>query len=201
MNAPGPSESSYTATSLPEQHVAPSNHSESVQSQQPFRSTLHEDDQVSRASMTSLSNSSHMNLADFAQIRYWNRSDFADADSDLAEITEKKNGRDKLAFLEHENGTVFSKSEIKAVGKAVYEVFQTLLDDGLAPKTWSQASSRATNILRTDLFAKFPDIRLCANNWKADTLASEKYAQWTRRRKDEISKSSSRKLEKSSKPV
>lgn len=83
--------------------------------------------------------------ADFAQIRYWNRSDFADADSDLAEITERKNRRDKLAFLEHENGTVFSKSEIKAIGKAVYEVFQTLLDDGLAPKTWSQASSRATN--------------------------------------------------------
>ncbi|KAF8172593.1 hypothetical protein K438DRAFT_1772633 [Mycena galopus ATCC 62051] len=137
--------------------------------------------------------------ADFAQIRYWNCSDFADANSDLAEITEKKNRHDKLAFLEHENSTVFSKSEIKAVGKAVYEVFQTLLDDGLAPKTWSQASSRATNILRTDLLAKFPDIRLCANNWKADPLASEKYAQWSRRRKDKISKSSSRKLEKSSK--
>ncbi|KAF7371935.1 hypothetical protein MVEN_00051400 [Mycena venus] len=91
----------------------------------------------------------------------------------------------------------FSKSETKAVGKAVYEAFHTLLNDGLAPETWSQASSRATGILRTELFSKFPQIRLCSNNWKADTLASEKYSQWSRRRKEKIAKSSSRKVEKS----
>ncbi|KAF7371936.1 hypothetical protein MVEN_00051500 [Mycena venus] len=61
MNTSGSSSGwSYSATSLPPQHIGPSNNSESAQSQPPFPNAVLED--PLRASRASLPSSSHINL-------------------------------------------------------------------------------------------------------------------------------------------
>ncbi|KAJ6479847.1 hypothetical protein C8R45DRAFT_933635 [Mycena sanguinolenta] len=128
--------------------------------------------------------------ADYPALNYWFREKFG-KDNDLTTISDET--RNKLGFLEHEDGTAFTDSEITAVRQASREVFQTLLDDGLAPETWSGASSKATNAFRKELASTFPEIRLCAHNWKVDCVATQVYPQWTRHRREEIEKSLSRK--------
>ncbi|KAJ6474348.1 hypothetical protein C8R45DRAFT_935740 [Mycena sanguinolenta] len=117
--------------------------------------------------------------ADYPKLSYWFRDKFG-KDDDLTTISDET--RNKLGFLEHEDGTPFTNTEIAAVRQTAREVFQTLLDDSLAPQTWSNASSIAANAFRKELISMFPEIRLCAHNWKV-------YPQWTRNRKEEIEES------------
>ncbi|KAJ6472301.1 hypothetical protein C8R47DRAFT_1295676 [Mycena vitilis] len=123
--------------------------------------------------------------SDYPLIRYWNRSDLLEDDSDLTDISEDP-CNNKLVFLEHKDGSPFSAAEITAVRKAAREAFATILDDGMAPSSWSHASSKATAVVRSELLHQFPDIRLCANHWKVDKVATEVYSQWSRSRKAEI---------------
>ncbi|KAJ7145445.1 hypothetical protein C8R43DRAFT_953497 [Mycena crocata] len=109
--------------------------------------------------------------SDHPDIQYWHRSDFAE--SDLTEISESTNS--KLRFLEHTNGSLFSKAEIKAVRKLACESFTTLLEEGRAPSSWSHASSKATNQFALIYWRNIPNL-----------LSTEVYSQWTRHRKKKI---------------
>jgi hypothetical protein len=119
---------------------------------------------------------------DYPHIAYWNRRDYDE--TDLTSITEDK--QSKLQFLEHEDGSLFLKVEIDETRKHARQAFQTLLDEKISPPTWSQASSTASNFFRREMLSHCPELRLCANNWKVDALATEIYSQWIRRRREKV---------------
>ncbi|KAJ6596398.1 hypothetical protein DFH09DRAFT_876224, partial [Mycena vulgaris] len=112
--------------------------------------------------------------SDYPDVKYWNRKDYSD--SDLTRISDDEHR--KLGFLEHEDGTIFNKEQIASIRKHIRAAFQSLLDDGLAPQTWSSASSKATSRVRTEMLAEFPALSFCANHWKVDAVATEVYSQW-----------------------
>ncbi|KAJ7032076.1 hypothetical protein C8F04DRAFT_1262232 [Mycena alexandri] len=120
---------------------------------------------------------------EFPLVQFWYRKDFKD--TDLATFGDNDKHQ-KLGFLEHEDGRQYTKEEIKAQRKHTSTAFQTLLLRGLAPPTWSQASSVAVNWFRAEMLTHCPDLALCAANWKVDVLATEVYSQWSRRRDVEI---------------
>ncbi|KAJ7653465.1 hypothetical protein B0H17DRAFT_957400, partial [Mycena rosella] len=95
----------------------------------------------------------------------------------------------KLGFLENEDGTPFDAEDVAEVRQHAREVSETLLLEGLAPATWSRASSTATNRFRHEMLTLCPRLSLCANNWKVDAVATEVYSQWSRRRKEDIAAS------------
>ncbi|KAJ6459140.1 hypothetical protein C8R47DRAFT_1328050 [Mycena vitilis] len=126
----------------------------------------------------------------FPEIHYWRRKEFLTDDViDLDSDTEKVG---KLGFLEHVNGIRFTAEELKSVRKHAYESFADLLEDGIAPQKWSQASSTATQRVRHAIISHHPEISLCADNWKVDAVVTETYGQWTTRRKEQIAASSQR---------
>ncbi|KAJ7714451.1 hypothetical protein B0H16DRAFT_1702053 [Mycena metata] len=93
----------------------------------------------------------------FCEIRYWNRSDFS-AD-DVTAIDDDNNEKvGKLGFLEHITGIQFSGEESRAVRKHTYTSFAGLLEDGIAPQKWSQASSTATQRVRHEIITQYPEI-------------------------------------------
>ncbi|KAJ6494418.1 hypothetical protein C8R45DRAFT_1095341 [Mycena sanguinolenta] len=120
---------------------------------------------------------------DYPNVKYWHRTSGSD-DSGLTTVSNDTNV--KLAFLEHENGTAFSSDKVADVRHHLRAVFSSLLDNNIAPLTWSQASSVALNWFRAEMTMYCPDLGLCANNWKVDTLATECYPDWTRHRRDEL---------------
>ncbi|KAJ7736980.1 hypothetical protein DFH07DRAFT_1064815 [Mycena maculata] len=124
----------------------------------------------------------------FPEIRYWTRKNFSG--DDVTEFDDDTEKVGKLGLIEHITGVRFTAEELKSVRKHTYESFAGLLEDGIAPQKWSQASSTATQRVRKDIITKHPEISLCTNNWKVDALITETYGQWTTRRKPQIAESS-----------
>ncbi|KAJ7745020.1 hypothetical protein DFH07DRAFT_776925 [Mycena maculata] len=91
----------------------------------------------------------------YPNVQYWECSDYKQ--SDIATTSDTTSS--KVDFLEHSDGTPFSKDEKDQVRKYAREAFQYLLLNGWAPLTW-----------------------------KVDLLATEVYSQWSRKRKDVIEK-------------
>ncbi|KAJ6484805.1 hypothetical protein C8R45DRAFT_1147798 [Mycena sanguinolenta] len=118
------------------------------------------------------------------KIKHWSRDDYSGNKPGLTTVSDT--AANVLDFLEHVDGTAFTPEEITDVRKHARECFQTLINKGLAPTTWSHADSIAANFFRTEMLTKYPDISLCLNNWKVDTMASLVYGQWSRGRKEEI---------------
>ncbi|KAJ7939109.1 hypothetical protein B0H13DRAFT_2261048 [Mycena leptocephala] len=123
---------------------------------------------------------------DFPSVAFWNRADFTQSDSDLTSISDDKSSLSSLSFLEHANGECFDTAEIDSVRGHIQAAFITLLDRGLAPTTWSHASSVAVNWLRTEMLTYSPDLGLCSGNWKINMMATIVYSQWSRRRREKI---------------
>ncbi|KAJ7871777.1 hypothetical protein B0H13DRAFT_2554191 [Mycena leptocephala] len=123
---------------------------------------------------------------DFPSVAFWNRADFTQSDSDLTSISDDKSSLSSLSFLEHTNGERFDTAEIDSVRGHIQAAFITLLDRGLAPTTWSHASSVAVNWLRTEMLIYSPDLGLCSGNWKINMMATIVYSQWSRRRREQI---------------
>ncbi|KAJ7904004.1 hypothetical protein B0H13DRAFT_1881939 [Mycena leptocephala] len=106
----------------------------------------------------------------------------ADSDSDSASTSQV------LGFLEHANGTRFDEAEIAYVRSCAQTEFNTFLHEKLAPPTWSQATADTIARFRRNLIAAIPDVNLGANYWKVDTVGSKVYSQWSRYRKEDLSR-------------
>ncbi|KAJ6629731.1 hypothetical protein B0H10DRAFT_1630865, partial [Mycena sp. CBHHK59/15] len=90
----------------------------------------------------------------------------------------------KINFLEHKDGTAFDTEEISEVRKHARTVFQFLLNNSLAPETWSLACVKATNCFRSQMYEFCPSLALCGNHWKVDAVGTEDYSQWSRRHQE-----------------
>ncbi|KAJ7907002.1 hypothetical protein B0H13DRAFT_1880061 [Mycena leptocephala] len=123
---------------------------------------------------------------DFPSVAFWNCADFTQSDSDLTSISDDKSSLPSLSFLEHADGECFDTAEIDSVRGHIQAAFVTLLDRGLAPTTWSHASSVAVNWLRNEMLTYSPDLGLCSGNWKINMMATIVYSQWSRRRREQI---------------
>lgn len=121
---------------------------------------------------------------DYPQVKFWKRTDYKEASSDLTTVSDDKEAT--LGFLEHSSGERFNPDEVESARKRARTLFTTMLNKGWAPLTWSQADATATDYFRQDMLGKYPEIGLCASNWKIDLMATIVYGQWTRRRKGKI---------------
>ncbi|KAJ7849928.1 hypothetical protein B0H13DRAFT_1905909 [Mycena leptocephala] len=130
--------------------------------------------------------SASLSQDDFPHVALWNRADFTQSDSNLTSISDDKSSLSSLSFLEHANGERFDTAEIDSVRGHIQTAFVTLLDRGLAPTTWSHASSVAVNWLRNEMLTYCPDPGLCSGNWKINVMATIVYSQWSRRRREQI---------------
>ncbi|KAJ7032352.1 hypothetical protein C8F04DRAFT_1358362 [Mycena alexandri] len=140
-----------------------------------------------------------LDAENFPDVRYWMRKNFSGDDVTEIDASEDNEKGGKLGFLEHITGTRFTPEELKYVRKHAYTSFADLLEDGTAPQKWSQASATTTHRVRNQIIScsQYPEIALCANNWKVDALITETYGQWTTRRKEQIAESSQRKQRQS----
>ncbi|KAF9785315.1 hypothetical protein BJ322DRAFT_1020861 [Thelephora terrestris] len=85
------------------------------------------------------------------------------------------------SYMEDENGNEVPDSTKSAVRKKARALFQLLLHTNIAPATWGAAPLNAQTELIFRLEKEFPFLRLCANHWKADMVATNSYSQWYKR--------------------
>jgi hypothetical protein len=93
----------------------------------------------------------------------------------------KSKGPVLSSFMEEEDGSEVTKTTKKAIGNAAKGLFNRLLQDGVAPTTWGQATLDAQHALIHSLETQFPFLRFCKNHWKSRMVATNSYSQWYRK--------------------
>ncbi|KIY42934.1 hypothetical protein FISHEDRAFT_78995 [Fistulina hepatica ATCC 64428] len=85
-------------------------------------------------------------------------------------------------FLEYEDGTVVGGRRLLSMLQDSRGLFEMIFDAGLSPKTWKSAREDVQDFYFTSMGRSFPELRLCADNWKANKLATVVYSKWKQRK-------------------
>lgn len=80
-----------------------------------------------------------------------------------------------IIWLENDRGVPVNKQRRSVIRKIFKEVFCQLELAGMDPVSWASASITAINYVREQMTASVPKLRLCANHWKIDKLATTQY--------------------------
>ncbi|KDQ07817.1 hypothetical protein BOTBODRAFT_59750 [Botryobasidium botryosum FD-172 SS1] len=115
----------------------------------------------------------------------WNSSQEAAGSSAPTKETQKqarqraaKGANVTMQFVERENGVVISGAGAGKIRIKCREVWQKLLNHGLAPVKWGDAAIDACNYYRSEMYAAYPELRLCGRHWKVDYIAYCIYSSW-----------------------
>lgn len=83
-----------------------------------------------------------------------------------------------MKYIEYEDGTVvdgYRAAEIRRYARSLW--VQMALDDKL-PRTWSDADARSLTTYNHSMAQRFPELRFCAADWKANLVATDNYPSW-----------------------
>ncbi|KJA13935.1 hypothetical protein HYPSUDRAFT_209121 [Hypholoma sublateritium FD-334 SS-4] len=83
-----------------------------------------------------------------------------------------------MKYIENEEGTVidgYRGAEIRRYARSLW--VQMALDDKL-PKAWGNADATSLSTYNDSMAQRFPELRLCASDWKANMVAIDNYPSW-----------------------
>lgn len=95
-----------------------------------------------------------------------------------AENTRDPNSNNRHTFIVDEHGTVVDGNRVKSITNYARHFFNSLLAIHAAPRTWQKVGLDVLQIYYTEMEAKFPELSLCADNWKAQKVATLAYSDW-----------------------
>ncbi|KAJ3816787.1 hypothetical protein F5880DRAFT_1618932 [Lentinula raphanica] len=132
-----------------------------------------------------------LNSADYPLIRYWHevswKAHCKDGNQISGEDEEKKQRGNTRAsqginvamkFVEDRQGNIVNGFRADAIRKLCYRLFGDFRDEGKAPAHWSQATHEISQRFFLELADQFPEVSYCANNWKAQKIATQIYPGW-----------------------
>lgn len=108
--------------------------------------------------------------------KFWLYQQFVDYESKANPNAREKD--DPLPYLEHSDGTTFTKEEAKHLSKRACMLFTFFAKLGVAPVTWGKVDDRTADFFYKRLYVLFPDLRHCALDWKVEAWATHNYSWW-----------------------
>ncbi|KAH9918104.1 hypothetical protein B0H21DRAFT_847417 [Amylocystis lapponica] len=91
-------------------------------------------------------------------------------------------GGKQCRYLEDDQGQTLSRVRVDRMRDHARAIWNHFAVSGRAPATWSQAPLDVRNEFRTEMVSRFPELRLCEDDWKTDYLATKNYPNWHKRR-------------------
>jgi hypothetical protein len=124
--------------------------------------------------------------ADFPLVRYWNRSDWTKGDGISKNSGPKLHGATLVSqginvsakYIEDKTGNTVDGFRSGQMVKVAAQIWFGLVEKGLAPRTWGQASLEVITLYNNEMCQHFPELRFCADNWKAQQIATANYSSW-----------------------
>ena len=83
-----------------------------------------------------------------------------------------------LDFVELDDGTIVDGNTAKLIRDELRSVYNELKKKDLLPKTWGAIGITARTFVFSHIYAKFPYLRLCHNDWKIIAIAGPGLSQW-----------------------
>ena len=85
----------------------------------------------------------------------------------------------KLGFICDEDGNSVSKERLKKMTETAKKLWSDLYRHRYDPNTWRCVVMCADAYYTNSMCIAFPELRLCADNWKAQSLATIRYPDWS----------------------
>jgi len=114
-----------------------------------------------------------LDFRDFPNVKFWFRTDFS-----KTKVTRFSKTKQRIVFIETKQGDPVPPSQVRSILKCARQFWEDLLTDGATPSSWGRAPPQIKDQFRNLLRNKFPEFKLCHNNWKADLLATGHYPPW-----------------------
>lgn len=83
-----------------------------------------------------------------------------------------------LDFIELDDGTIVDGNTAKLIRDELRSVYNELKKKDLLPKTWGAIGITARTFVFSHIYAKFPYLLLCHNDWKIIAIAGPVLSQW-----------------------
>ncbi|KAJ7686202.1 hypothetical protein B0H17DRAFT_1204410 [Mycena rosella] len=128
--------------------------------------------------------------SDYMSVPYWNEHDFTKrVDPAKGESTTddpKPRGASRAAqginvamqYVTDANGTVIDGFRGTAIRGLASKLFLRLAENGVAPTTWMKGSIDLHRNFSAEMCTHFPEMGLCAHDWKVQYLAKKMYPGW-----------------------
>ena len=113
---------------------------------------------------------------DYPNARFWTAQEWQKYVNDQMDYG---NTLGKLGFICDEDGNPVLKERIKKMTEAAKKLWSDLYRHRYDPDTWRCVEMRADKYYINSMCIAFPELRLCADNWKAQSLATIRYPDWS----------------------
>lgn len=124
-----------------------------------------------------------LDRADYPAMKYWTRGDFGDRQTPSAHVTtttksKKKNTQHQ--YIEDEDGQPVSWEYAQQMVDYTRHIFTEFRRRKIDAETFKKLGVVSMDFYRASMYTRFPILRGCHGDWKADKLGSESYHAWYR---------------------
>ncbi|OBZ71667.1 hypothetical protein A0H81_08372 [Grifola frondosa] len=140
------------------------------------------------SSIASATSDTPLRRDDFPNVRYWDKRTYtiqATATKRIAKLDDKpkQRGQTRAAngenvmfpFLEDEHGNELNGIKISTIRSVARGLWRELDEHGQAPEKWGKATNAVSALFYREMRAKFPEFKLCDDNWKLRELPQRPY--------------------------
>lgn len=116
-------------------------------------------------------------------IKFWTKASFTNWLKDNHSITKLEDGGDKTrkpqsAYIEDADGNRVSEARQAAIFSHARSMWTTLNNAGIAPTSFSAARHDMIDAYVCSMEDKYPELSLCADNWKSEYIWKKNYPSW-----------------------
>ncbi|KAJ7509252.1 hypothetical protein B0H11DRAFT_1703035, partial [Mycena galericulata] len=125
---------------------------------------------------------------DYPLVKYWYRTDYAhgsDGVSNNGAPAPRRGGALSSQginvsdrYIETEDGEIVNGYRVTAMGKTAGQIWFGFVAKGISPPTWGQASLEVVTMYNNEMCRTHHELRYCADNWKAQQIATINYSSW-----------------------
>lgn len=144
---------------------------------------------------------------DYPDVRFWTRRDWLDRSmkEDDAMVLDNTCRRGKsrasqgvnvaMRYVETDEGVVVDGHRCSEMRRLARSIWVHMANNGGLPTSWRKADVKLSQSYCREMCRKFPELRLCDLDWKADQIATDNYPSWYKNWMESIQKAGGMKQE------
>lgn len=83
-----------------------------------------------------------------------------------------------LLYVQQSDGTVIDGHRVKAIKGHAYSIWHQYRSKNVHPKSWGVCGLELKRQFNTEMLREYPELGLCANQWKLHEFATQLYPTW-----------------------
>ena len=127
---------------------------------------------------------------DYPDVQFWTKRDWLDcsAEQDNAMVLDNSLRCGKtcasqgfnvtMRYVEEQDGTVVNGHRVTEMRRYARLIWVHMAKEGGPPPSWGKADVKLSQAYCREMRQRFPELKLCDLDWKADQIATDNYPSW-----------------------